>query len=59
MRYPVPDEAQEALLLANGINPVEFFVIHDDGDYLLIQNYKTGDEVTVLRNTSKKRGAIS
>ena len=59
MRYPVPNDAQTALLQENEINPLTVFVLHDGGDYLMVQNYKTGDEIVVRRNPDKKRSVAS
>lgn len=53
-KHPVPDEAQAKRLLENGINPQGVFVINDGGDYLLVQNYKTGDTIRIEENFEKK-----
>ena len=58
-KHPIPDEAQSEWLLQNGINPVGIFVIHDGGDYLLVQNYKTGDEIVLRRNANIQKGVTS
>lgn len=59
MKCPVPNEIQSALLMENDINPLSVFVLHDGGDYLMVQNYKTGDEIVIRRNMNKKRGVAS
>lgn len=59
MRHAIPDEVQSAWLLENGISPEGMFVIHDGGDYLKVQNYKTGDEIVVRRNVLKQKGVAS
>lgn len=56
MRYPVPDEAQKSLLHSNGIDPEGVFVVHSCEEYLVVQNYKTGDEICVRPNDMKRRG---
>lgn len=53
-KHPVPDEVQAKRLLENGINPQGVFVINDGGDYLLVQNYKTGDTIRIEENFEKK-----
>jgi hypothetical protein len=58
-KHPIPDEVQAAWLLENGISPVNMFVVHDGGDYLLVQNYNTGDEIVIRRNKIKKREVAS
>lgn len=55
MRCPVPDEAQAAWLMANSIEPKNVFVVHDGGDYLMVQNYKTGDEIVIRRNVNTRK----
>lgn len=57
MKYSIPDEAQVQLLTSNGIAPDGIFVLHDCEEYIKVQNYKTGDEITIRRNVSKLRGA--
>lgn len=55
-RYPVPDEDQAKRLLANGMNPEEYFVIHTDEDgSMLLQCYKTGDDIRIRPNPNKRR----
>lgn len=55
-RYPVPDEEQAERLRANGMDPNAYFVKHaDDDGALLLQCYKTGDEIRVTPNVIKRR----
>ena len=58
-KHPIPDESQSAWLLENGISPAGMFVVHDGGDYLLVQNYKTGDEIVVRRTAKIQKGVTS
>lgn len=59
MRHSIPDEEQSTWIRQNGISPDGVFVVHDGGDYLLMQNYKTGDEIVIRRNANKKKGVAS
>ena len=59
MKHGIPDEDQSAWIRQNGISPENLFVVHDGGDYLLMQNYKTGDEIVIRRSATKKKGAVS
>jgi len=59
MRYKIPDETQTVWLQENGISPDGMFVVHDGGSYLLVQNYKTGDEIVIRRNANKKKEVAS
>jgi hypothetical protein len=59
MKHAVPDDRQKSWLNDNGINTEDIFVVHDGGDYILAQNYKTGDEIVVRRNSMKKKEVAS
>lgn len=55
-RYPVPDEEQAKRLRANAMDPKAYFVIRADEDgTMLLQNYKTGDEIRITPNAIKRR----
>ena len=55
-RYPVPNENQAEILRRNKIDPDAYMVSHadKDGDYIILKNYKTGDEISVRPNPLKK-----
>lgn len=52
MRYPVPNEAQAEILRRNDIDPDNCFVRFADKDCLVIQKFKTGDEIMVRENVN-------
>ena len=55
-RYPIPDEDQAKRLRENGMNPEKYFVIQADEDgSMLLQCYKTGDEIRIRPNPIKGR----
>lgn len=55
-RYPIPNEQQAEVLRANGMDPGAFFVKHAEEDgSLLLQSYKTGDEIRLTPNVLKRR----
>ena len=54
MRYPVPDEAQEKMLRANGIDPSRVCVVYQTEESLTYKHYQTGDEITIRPNAAKK-----
>lgn len=54
-RYPIPNEEQSERLRANGMDPREYIVRYAESDgTMLLQNYKTGDEIRVTPNVLKK-----
>lgn len=56
-RYPVPDETLSQRLVANHIDPKEFFIRHQTEEAVYLQNYDTGDEIRFRINPYKKGGA--
>ena len=55
MKCPVPDEAQAEILRRNGIDPEGVFIRCADGVRMELQNYKTGDEITVRAGIKSQR----
>lgn len=47
MQMPVPDEAQEGLLITMGIDHKRYGVLLSSEDYLWLKNYRTGNELVI------------
>lgn len=54
MKHAIPNDDQTAWLRENGVNPDGVLVVHEGDNYLLMHNYKTGDEIVIRRNPIKK-----
>ena len=54
-RYPVPDETLSQRLVANHIDPKEFFIRIQTEEAVYLQNYNTGDEIRFSINPHHRR----
>ena len=50
MKYPVPNDDQEQMLVRNGIDPKSVCVVHQTDETTTFKHYKSGDEIQIREN---------